>query len=192
NTVDILKTSAGISSPLPVTWLYVNAKEKNNVAVIEWATAQEINNDYFLVQRSTDGMHYSDIAKIKAYGNSNTSRNYAYTDGSVSGVIYYRIQQVDIDGKKSDSKVVKVTVAGHDKVQLLQNPVHDNLRLKCTEEQIGGRLIITDASGRVVNKTTITSNLLTINTSNLINGVYYLSVQDKNGRVLITQPFVKQ
>ena len=192
NTTDVLKTSANLSSALPVTWLYVNAKEKNNASVIEWATAQEINNDYFLVQRSTDGIHYSDIARVKAYGNSYTNRDYAYTDGNAGGVTYYRIQQVDMDGKKSYSKVVKVMVAGPDKVQLLPNPVHNNLRMKCTEEQIGGLLIITDASGRVVNKITIIVDLLTIDTSNLTSGVYYLSVQDKNGRILNTQPFVKQ
>ena len=192
NTTDVLKTSALVSSTLPVTWLYVTAKEKNGIAIIEWATAAELHNEFFGVQKSTDGMHYTTISKIKASGNSNANRYYSYTDGTVNGTVYYRIQQVDIDGKSSYSKVVKIMIAAYNKVQLLQNPVQDNLRLKCTEEQLGGVLIITDAYGRMVNKSIITSTSPVVATDKLAKGVYYVSVQEKNGKTVQTIPFVHQ
>ncbi len=91
-------TSTG-SNPLPVQLIRFEVKESKGQAIISWSTASETNNDYFLVQKSTDGQHFTDLKKVKGAGNSNTVQNYSVTDAQpANGINYYRIRQVDMNG----------------------------------------------------------------------------------------------
>jgi len=97
-----------ISATLPVELLSISARKSESVNVIEWQTASETNNDYFEVQKSTDATDWVKIGKMKGTGNSNSVISYSYNDGSSNDnkSIYYRLKQVDFDGKFSYSPVV--------------------------------------------------------------------------------------
>jgi len=101
--------SDDIINPLPVDWLYVRAKliADGDEALVQWGTSTEINNDYFEVQRSNDGVNFTVIGIEDA---TRTGQGeYAWIDEEpFAGIVYYRIRQVDFDGSSSFSKVVSL------------------------------------------------------------------------------------
>ncbi|HTJ48217.1 MAG TPA: hypothetical protein VL443_02105 [Cyclobacteriaceae bacterium] len=122
--------SLDLSSPLPVTWLAFTGNRVDNSVVLEWATAQERNNDHFEIQRSVDGKTFDKIGSQVAVGNSSTVQRYKFTDREVlkSTTYYYRIKQVDVDGQSDFSKVVVITGDGKSlqRWAALPNPTSDN------------------------------------------------------------------
>ncbi|HQK96932.1 MAG TPA: T9SS type A sorting domain-containing protein [Bacteroidia bacterium] len=95
---DLGITSTG-ANPLPVTLISFNVKENKGTANITWATASESNSSYFMVQRSSNGKDYTNLARVSAAGNSNVIKNYSANDPNpLPGTSYYRLHQVDING----------------------------------------------------------------------------------------------
>lgn len=98
---------------LPVTLSFFDASVYNkNSALLKWRTETEINTNYFSIERSDDGQHFSEVARVPAAGNSTNARNYNYEDknrGVESVAANYRITTVDIDGKKSTSTIKNVS-----------------------------------------------------------------------------------
>lgn len=92
-----------ITAPLPVSLLHFNARLIENGKVeLKWATASEINNDYFTIQKTIDGSQFEDVALIKGSGNSSQTINYVAHDKNPSkGLSYYRLKQTDYDGKNT-------------------------------------------------------------------------------------------
>jgi hypothetical protein len=92
---------------LPVTWIAIEAYiEAKSTVNINWQTAEERNNDHFVVQHSTNGTAWSEIGKVRGTGNSNTLQSYHFTHlRAERGANFYRIQQVDFDGSSSFSPV---------------------------------------------------------------------------------------
>lgn len=87
-------------TPLPVEMMFFNVVESQNKAILSWATAVEINNEFFNVERSEDGMHFENIGKVDGIGNSNEITNYSFVDlNPYNGFSYYRLKQTDFDGK---------------------------------------------------------------------------------------------
>ncbi len=79
---------------------------------IDWQTANEINTDYFLVQRSKNGTTWETIQKATAVGsNANSNTNYTAEDQNpYNGISFYRLIEVDRDGKQTNSDVKKVSI----------------------------------------------------------------------------------
>jgi len=97
---DITSVHISCSGILPVEMLDMNVYNENNTNIVEWTTASEINNDYFLIERSTDGFNWSTIATVDGSGNTTTEITYRAEDNSYgAGINYYRIKQVDFDGQ---------------------------------------------------------------------------------------------
>jgi hypothetical protein len=94
---------------LPVTLSLFDATVFNkNSAILKWRTESEINTNYFSIEKSDDGQHFSEVARVPAAGNSTGTRNYSYEDkgrGIVNATADYRIVTVDVDGKKSLSTI---------------------------------------------------------------------------------------
>lgn len=101
----------GMCSPLPVQFLSVEATLIDRNVCIKWTTATESNNDFFTVERSSDGAQYIDIAQVKGAGTTNSIIDYKVKDiHPTAGVYYYRVRQVDFDGTFAYSEIVSVTV----------------------------------------------------------------------------------
>jgi len=96
-------------SSLPVELLNFRAQIKGVNVQLDWSTASEINNNYFTVQRSKDGISFENILQIQGAGNSNSILHYSAIDhNTYEGVLYYRLQQTDFSGKFSYSNLVAV------------------------------------------------------------------------------------
>lgn len=101
-------------NPLPVTLLSITGECIGVVNEIKWTTATEQNNDYFTIEKSANGYEYVNIVKVAGSGNSNVVRNYHFEDNESNGkMVYYRLSQVDFDGKKNELGVVAVSCKGN-------------------------------------------------------------------------------
>lgn len=117
-TISVGGTITGATDPcftggLPIQLLYFNADFNADKVELSWATASEVNNDYFTIERSKDGELWAEIIEVDGAGNSNATLEYFDFDvRPLSGVSYYRLRQTDYDGKTSLSQVV--VVRNHD------------------------------------------------------------------------------
>jgi hypothetical protein len=94
------------STVLPVKWISQSVKTANQLNIIEWTTASEINNDRFEIEKSENAIQWFTIGSVKGKGNSNQHNHYSFKDINNKNLTsYYRIKQVDFDGKFDYSKV---------------------------------------------------------------------------------------
>ncbi len=97
------------SNPLPVEFMSFTAQWDNGSVLLEWETASEIDNERFDVERSTDGENFAVIGSVDGGGTTNEHRQYWFVDKNpVSGISYYRLRQVDFDGKEEHSAVISI------------------------------------------------------------------------------------
>lgn len=118
---------------LPIELLSFTAICNGKSANLAWTTATEKNNDFFVLERSTDAVNFKEIARIAGAGNSIEPINYVYTDYGVrNGDNYYRLVQVDYDGTSTVSEIIVANCLGSDgepDVLAFPNPFDDNLTL---------------------------------------------------------------
>lgn len=162
---------------LPVTLISYTAKAQNNSSLLTWKTASETNNSHFLVEKSTDGKNFVQIAKVDA--KSANGADYAFTDNNTtSGTNYYRLSQVDLDGKTTDLgvKVVKITFTDSD-VKLYPNPATEFVNLSF-EAGIYEKAILLDINSKVMQTISIVKvqNSATVNLADVNPGTYFLQL----------------
>ncbi|MBS1684117.1 MAG: T9SS type A sorting domain-containing protein [Bacteroidetes bacterium] len=140
---------------LPVQLMYLTATPVDNSYLrLDWATASEINNRGFEVQRSTDGINYEVIGWVDGHVNSNTKLEYSYDDRSVvpNSIYYYRLRQVDLDGKDDYSNIVSGTIIGRGGFvveSLRPNPASDKVTVQVVSSAgQSATVTLTDALGR--------------------------------------------
>lgn len=115
DNANMIEFDFGYSSTLspsiaPVYWGNINVEQKSNVNVINWNTEREENNDRFIVERGTDGINFTGIGLINGAGNRTLPSYYNFSDNEIAeGLTYYRIKQVDMDGRVNYSVVIPVT-----------------------------------------------------------------------------------
>ncbi|MGB4846128.1 MAG: T9SS type A sorting domain-containing protein [Ferruginibacter sp.] len=130
--------------PLPVYYLSFDAVANNNAVTLKWITAQEINNHHFEVERSFDNEGFKSIGLVlDGFTANGTGKSYQFKDNSQElkdrSVVYYRLKQVDIDGKLSYSKVlvVRLQASGDVKMQVSPNPFTENVSMRFTATEDG-------------------------------------------------------
>ncbi len=184
-----------ITATLPVTVLSFNAQRNGRVNDLNWRTAQELNSSRFVIERSTDGgLHYTDIGQVAAAGNSNTERNYSFTDRNpVKGINYYRLRIVDLDNKVKYSEVRNVKNLGTSDM-VFANPVQQRMDIKLDVEKADKAAVsIMDMNGKVIYSNAVSvsegSNNLSLETGKFAPGLYIIQVQLSDNR--ITRKFSK-
>jgi len=186
----------GIFTPLPLKLADFTVSPKNNDALLAWSTAQELNSKNFTIQRSYDAQHFEDIGIVPASGNTSNRHAYSFTDAGIvnSGktIVYYRLIAYDKDGKFANSNVISLKLRGssHWNVQLLSNPVRDNVNVLLSGITGNVQLSIHDMNGKII----YTKSLQNINgqislPAILQKGIYILEAVTNNERK--TVKFVK-
>jgi endonuclease I len=174
------------SSTLPVSWMGIKANRVNDINVsVQWATAAEQQNDYFEIQRSTDGVIYYPIGTIKGQGNSNIINTYRFKDAAAHSaqIWYYRIRQVDWDGQSSLSEIA--IVEAEDDIQamsLYPNPVKDILTIEFTQPITSTYSICIQNQHGVCLVYTINNdkNIQHIDMRHLPVGLYFISIRNES------------
>ncbi|HFB99335.1 MAG TPA: hypothetical protein ENJ53_00885, partial [Phaeodactylibacter sp.] len=95
-------------APLPIELSHFSATIKNEQVLIFWQTLSELNNDFFLLEKSSNGIDFFEINRQQGMGNSNNIANYFYEDSPFEGVNYYRLTQQDFDEGKMHSPIISI------------------------------------------------------------------------------------
>jgi hypothetical protein len=142
----------GGNTTLPIELLYFNTKRCENAICVEWKTATETNNDFFNIERTTDGFNYESLAEIDGAGNSSSVLNYSYTDRSpFSGTSYYRIKQTDFNGANSYSALSAIDFESNEfTFDVYPNPNNgSDLKLAINaSEGLEVLVVVTDVTGK--------------------------------------------
>ena len=178
---------------LSVDLVSFSAKANLGYNSLNWVTNSERNNDYFVVERSTDNLNFENIARVKGNGTTNTKQNYNFDDVNARiGTSFYRLKQVDFDGTVTYSNVVSV-VQVPKKLTILEarpNPTKGELNVVVFEPTQGAiSLSVLDITGKIVYSQQYTatagSNSLQIDVANIAAGLYFLKVMDKSSNAVI-------
>lgn len=182
---DVIITSA---SPLPVSLTkFAAARQGNNVSV-NWATATELNNAYFEIQRSSNSKVFKTIGRVDGKGTTNTAATYTFTDNNpLNSTAYYRLHQVDTDGKDTYSAVAAVAGLNQLETAVYPNPSAGTITLPATDETVQYRIY--SATGQTVAAGTAAGGA-TVNIQNVPPGMYFLELT--TGGKHSTQRFVRQ
>lgn len=143
-------------SPLPVQLLSFAAKKSLNTVLCDWETASEINNNFFTIERSADGLSWSAAGIVKGAGNSTNRRSYHFTDlDPMEGNSYYRLKQIDFDGTSTYSQAEHVYFAlEHKDFVIYPNPSSGIVHIsKPNTEMTGVNAVVQDMNGKQVNAT---------------------------------------
>jgi hypothetical protein len=146
-------------SPLPVELLNFNALLNNRQVELTWQTASEHNNDFFTVERSSDGFNFEPIAYVDGAGNSTTLLNYSEVDlQPLDGVSYYRLKQTDFDGAFEYSDIRVIVKSDDSDLLVFPNPSNTGLINFKSAVDIG-ELSIYSSEGKLVFKETVGNNV---------------------------------
>ncbi len=119
---------------LPIELLSFDARWEAGVVAINWITLSEDNNDFFHVERSTNGIDFQPIHRTEGAGTSDRPLHYqAFDDNPFAGTNYYRLKQTDFDGRFSYSDIRAVEVLGDQQLEVFPNPVTRELRLALSQ-----------------------------------------------------------
>lgn len=177
------------ATPLPVELLSFVAKLQNNNVLLNWATASEVNNKGFEIERSATGNNWSNIGfvgAVTADGNSNAIQNYSFRDSKPSnGMNYYRLKQLDINGKFNYSPVRSVTMQQQASIAIQPNPAKDHIIVKGLA---GNETIkIYSMHGRLVKEIVAPGNTAIIVLDELNAGMYHVNVVSASGVVFVSK-----
>ena len=143
-----------LSSPgnaLPITFTFMNAKCISGKVILTWQTAQEFNSRKFDVEQSSDGISWIVIGSVNAAGNSNTIRNYSFTDLSPHATTLYRISEIAINGNKTNGTILRSSCVQTEGIQEWPNPAHANAIVQIISTQSSQlNLKLYDSKGRLL------------------------------------------
>jgi hypothetical protein len=169
--------------PTPVKLTSFNGDYSNGVARLNWQTSQELNNDRFELYRSFDGNNFELATSIAGAGNSSVPKNYTYQDHiNLDGNVYYKLKQVDIDGKFSFSNIIKLSSNdAKASFKIYPNPVVNNFAASFSAPKSGvATLLIRNTSGQTVYKKSLSivkgDNTVSIGAQQFSTGMYYINI----------------
>ncbi len=192
------------TAPLPISLLSFTGRKQDKTNLLEWATASETNNKGFELQRSANGTDFTSVAYVNSKalgGNSSAQLNYSFSDVTpLSGTNYYRLKQVDKDGKFSMSNIVAIKGLKPTQLQLVNvypnptvNKLNVNIESPVTENIT---LFVTDMAGKTLmnlrKAVAVGDNIFELNVSTLPTGSYLIKAICANGCETTTAKFVKQ
>lgn len=167
-------------SPLPVELVTFQGQLENESVLLSWATASELNNDYFQIERSADGVNFEAIGRVEGNGNSNAFIKYDFTDKNpLAGVNYYRLLQVDYDQQSEYSKIISVEKKDAKAVlSAFPNPAKDIVNITSNQEIANYTLM--DLKGAVVKYAQVANERAIVALDDVTSGIYLINVQYKD------------
>lgn len=202
NYYDIFIAGFGTLNTLPITLTSFSATPVNNgnSVNINWIVASQFNNDYFEIERSSDGAVFQTIGSVPGCAVCTTSKKYGLVDNNpVPGRSYYRMKQVDVDNKTSYSAVVAIDIVAKQSSAISVYPAITSNSFNVIIKEVTTKkrqvVILSNSTGAVIEKRTIDLNTgintISFSLQSQGKGVYYIETLDSNGRRLGTARVVK-
>ncbi len=174
---------ATITCPLPVDFLYLKGWKNGAVNQLNWATSAEKNNDFFILERSANGVDFTEIGSVVGNGTSSQVNSYTFNDQNpLNGTNYYRLKQVDNDGKFSYSSIVTINNELTADFYIFPNPNDGAFAINIVSagEDNSYSIEVLDVQGKVVHTAEGDQSYSTIQISNLSSGVYVVRLSANN------------
>ncbi len=177
--------SSDAANPLPIELISFDAIAEDDVVNLTWQTATEINNDYFEIERSANGVDFEFVTKTMGAGNSNTILNYQAVDNApLNGISYYRLKQVDFDGTTTYSELKLVNrISDLDiNISVFESVITINYgeaadRYAVSLFDMEGRMVYDNQDDVIANQT-VQHQL----SSKLASGIYLLRITGQNSQ----------
>lgn len=184
---------------LPIELNSFTGKNIGEQNLIEWTTASEINNDYYSVEKSNDGIYFTKLTDVKGAGNSSNTNYYSTIDDTpFDDITYYRLKYVDYNGGGKYTSVISVDLTNlHENLNNLHpNPTNDNVSFDFYSKTVGNLQIeLIDFSGKIVYETQTKiseeKNTQTIEMKNFERGMYLLKVKSEKTGKTYTKKIIK-
>jgi len=179
-----------LSVILPVVFESFTAVARDGQGYLQWQTSLEENSKVFIIQRSTDGVHFSDLGSVAAAGTSHTTKTYNYTDATpATGTNYYRVKEMDLDSK-----------ATYSSIRALQFSATGAAKVAWTSAASGQAEIallpgsnelyqVIDINGRKLQQGQLSGGKLYL--SGMASGVYIINITTQSGNQINTRILVK-
>lgn len=171
-------------SPLPVELLFFEAGNNNGLVELNWATASQLDFDYFSIEHSTDGFSWEEIERVKGEGTTQNRNEYNLVNlRSVIGSNYYRLKMVDLDGTFEYSKAVVIIIDGPMEFSIYPNPANRSDILSIELNFIpneGDRITVYTAYGLELLNLPIQLTKLQLQLSDLKPGTYIIRYNGLN------------
>ena len=180
----------------PVEWLDFTVEQKDAHALLSWSTAREVNNDFFVIERSIDKRIFQTIGTVNSQGGAQLQNSYDFTDLNIdrlgSPVLVYRIRQVDKDGaySYSETREIELAEASNMSMVIYPNPAKKEIFVRYSfndyQANFGKKLIIYDVLGHELYNYEIPREALTGELSIAVNewrrGNYYVVISSVSGK----------
>lgn len=167
---------------LPVTWLSFTGQQQGKSVLLKWATAHELNNDHFDVERSNDGRSFVKIGQVI----SSSGNNYSFEDFSPFSKGFYRLKQVDKDGRFDYSAVIQINSSILKKWNIYPNPCTDQTTLFINEGLRNISIQVISISGQVVKKLSFSvlnqGQKIPLNLGSFARGIYVINIYSDGGQ----------
>lgn len=168
-------------SPLPVELISFKVTLNGNNAELVWITAQEINNDHFEIEYSTDGLSFENIGEVDGNGTTADMSEYAFTHrGLRSGFSYYRLKQVDYDGQYEYSEIKRVSLGAFEdvSVSIYPNPTDEKATIR-VNDGIATQIELITLGGTVLKSIRYEEGMTshTFDVTNLESGMYLIRIK---------------
>jgi len=157
------------------------AKSIDNYVMLNWSTVNEINNNHFTIQHSADAITFKDLGQIQGAGNSNSKINYLFIDYQpINGSSYYRLMQTDFDGHSTFSNILNLKRKDNVEFRIFPNPLGSTttiiLKEDANENISNCKFKLFNTLGEEVLKATLSEQATSLNTQNLISGIYFYKI----------------
>ena len=180
--------TSSLGNALPLHLLRFDVTRQGSAAALTWQTTNEVNSSRFIIQHSTDGQHFTDIAAIAAE-NTAGIHNYSFIHDSLHiGVNYYRLRIVDLDDSYEWSPIKAIQWVSSTPMQVFPNPAHAFINVKGLTS--GGVLQIMSFDGKMLQQYVTGNTAMTIDISRLAAGMYIVNYND-HGKIQ-QQKIIKQ
>lgn len=169
---------------VPIELGAFTATRNQNVTIINWETLSEINNDRFMIERSTDAKAWDLLVTVDGVGNSSELVSYEYVDRTpFVGNTYYRLRQQDFDGSQWLSSVIRVISNDKEEFHFYPNPANESLTFKNMTNQVNiydqlGQLILIIEPHNLDNTTSVYLG-------DLHSGIYFVENNGSLKRLVI-------
>lgn len=174
----LLLAVSQVLGPLPLTWLDFKAQAEAGAVNLQWATTDETNNAYFVVERSADGKLFEELQRVSDQENTSAVSTYVFIDVNplTERNNYYRIKQVDQDGTFSYSDVATVNASTHGVFRVYPNPAENSeVHIQYSGAETA-QVHIQNVLGEVVLSKQLSSEKFTLAAGQLKSGVYLVSL----------------
>ena len=183
---------SAINHLLPVIGLNLKGYLTGSAISLKWTTLTETNTAHFIVERSSNGINYTAIEKVAAFGNSSIIRYYGFIDSTPNPSLnYYRIRAIDKDGKSMLSNTVFIKLVQQEKgIILLTNPAVSNINILFKNQPGDYTIDLYDNIGHRI-KTEITNiiageDIYSTNARGLARGIYYIKLMNHQTKSVTT------